>query len=93
MTLSIKSDPARKLPCPTCKRPSVRLISGGGGTTKGDNARRKFFDKYPVVSNRLPFGLELPGVAIKHAGRLGKCVIESRAHERRVYDRIGATRG
>lgn len=93
-TLSIKSEPSTRLRCPGCgKRRARRQIGGGGNQHRGDLARARMFSKYPVVSNRLPFRMNVPGVDIQHAGPLGKCVIESRGHEKRVYERAGYVRG
>lgn len=94
ITRSIKSPPRAVQRCTGCKRRTAkRVYSGGAGTHAGDMAKEKLYGMYPVVSNRLPFNMKVPGVDVKHAGPLGKCVIESRAHERKVYDVMGFKRG
>jgi putative FmdB family regulatory protein len=91
---SIKNPPAARRRCPACAAMTMlRQITGGINTALAEGAKARLFGKYPVVSNRLPFGLKLPGVDIHHDGPLNKVVIESRAHERKVYDAIGAKRG
>ena len=76
-----------------CGAAARRFVPGVKLTHQGINGKARLFTQYPVISNRLPFGLEVKGVDIKHHGPLQKCVIESRDHERRVYDRIDAKRG
>lgn len=88
--LPISSDPRKRLRCTTCRGATMkRQIGTGGGVTVADRSRERMYSRYPVVSNRLPFGLP----NCPHAGPLNKSVITSRAHEKQVYASIDAKRG
>lgn len=90
-TLPITSRPSRRYNCGKCggRKCQVRQMGLGNVMHQGINGAAHTYTQYPVVSNRLPFAI--PGE--QHAGPLKKTVITSRAHEKRVYDRLGMVRG